>query len=206
MNEHDIFSKDRFNFVKGVLALVVVFHHATQRTDIFAELPIVKFLCLNLGFYSVASFLFFSGFGLMCSYRRDLNKCSVKVCNKAICLIILNYTLIVMYTLLKFLLGYDFEVQEFLRSIMIGEGNIVTYGWYLQVIILLYLSFAFSAKLGKRMCLWAVIMFSLSFLLTARQTGVPNYYYINTMAFPLGCIVANFKQRIQEVLSHHFCL
>ena len=123
MNEHDIFSKDRFNFVKGVLALVVVFHHATQRTDIFAELPIVKFLCLNLGFYSVASFLFFSGFGLMCSYRRDLNKCSVKVCNKAICLIILNYTLIVMYTLLKFLLGYDFEVQEFLRSIMIGGGQ-----------------------------------------------------------------------------------
>lgn len=78
-NYTDYFCRNNTEHLKGGLALVVLFHHIYQKTQIVDHDSLWGFLMQSLGYYCVSLFFFISGYGLLLSFNRggvfaDLSK------------------------------------------------------------------------------------------------------------------------------------
>lgn len=133
-------SLDTTNCLKGICAVCVVIHHLYQQTDIAKEHIIGKFL-QSLGFLAVAVFFFLSGYGLVVSVKRKgtdyIRAFPIK---RIVPFYINNVILIFVYVLLFTTVKGGVSHQEFIQSFFWG-GTVVKNGWYLQVILMFYISF-----------------------------------------------------------------
>ena len=60
--------KQNSNLIKGLMAVLVVAHHLYQYSHVI-DTPIMSYIFASLGYLAVAVFFFYSGYGLMESYK-----------------------------------------------------------------------------------------------------------------------------------------
>ena len=185
----DYFSLKNLNAVKGALAVIVMLHHLSQRTE--AGLLIREFT--NFGYLPVAAFFLFSGYGLMLSHQKKENY-KLQFLLKRIPTILFQYAAVV--AVYWFAVGEIEGVRHSWGYIWRGfkQGDpIAMFSWYVCVILMFYVGFLLLMLIFRKnykgiiagsfaMCIiWMVCSWKL---------GYGTYWCNTTAAFPLGMLWA----------------
>ena len=188
-------TKETSNSFKGVLAIVVMTEHILQYAgfrNLFSECPkfvqsVIGSVMEQLGVVSVACFFMLSGYGLRVSvdyggvaYARSMFR------RKIIPFYGIVLISAIMYFLMFVAIGSPKSVYEFLHSFGFG-GTIIVNGWFLQVILVIYLLFASIYSLGIR-CLQGggAVIIVLIIEVCCIGAGLSRTWYQTLPTFALG--------------------
>lgn len=144
-------SKNNTLCLKGIMAIMVLSHHLYQYSGLFHN-SIIGALFQDFGYIAVAVFFFLSGYGLSFSYRNKGKKyLDSFLRNRVLVLYCYVLFLVLLYTGYNILLGNTVSWEIILQSLTYGE-TVIKLGWYLQTILILYITFflIFSAKWNEK--------------------------------------------------------
>lgn len=203
--QRDYLSLDNTNSLKGIFAVFVLLCHLRGRMP-FLNGSLIGSSLTALGYTSVAMFFFFSGYGLMTSYKKKGHKYVEAFPKKRLLSFYITYLAFVCIYLI-----YDLITGEFLhwgwktiiKTLTFG-GTIIHNGWYLQAILLFYIIFWLVFYFIKNDCVKVVVMtISIAFysLACAFLFDLGELWYEASFALILGMIWALNKQKIDEALQ-----
>lgn len=187
---------------RGILALTVMCHHLAERTGDSSPFHIFAFV----GFLPVAYFFFLSGYGLQKSYARKPGY-RPNILKKRIPSVLIPYLgMTALYWLLSALEGQPYTPVQVLTAFAKGEP-IVTFAWYIQFILLLYLGFWLTIGLyrgnQKRGVVWNVLFLGACLVLFKRLHY--GFNWINScITYPLGILWAMGEDAWLPWIRKHF--
>lgn len=189
------------NYVRGILALFVVFHHISQRITTSDNFQNFVFM----GEYAVSTFFFLSAYSLLTQHlnREDYLKNFWK--KRLFKLFIPYFFFSVVYFIFWFSQGLYRNINSIL-TIFTERSPIISNGWFLQAIIAMYVLFYFSFKFIKSIKLSiivniVVIVAAIKYMIDSGNWGM--HEYDSLLAFPLGLIWAYYKEKI-DLLANKF--
>lgn len=202
--------KDTTTMVNGIFVIMIPFGHFTQYIElsgILDDMYLIVFHHLNQ--MVVATFLFYSGYGMMESIKNKGTTYIKKIPVKFLKLLFKFDTAVLLYLVLDLILGYSLSVKyTFLAFICwesIGNSN-----WYIFVIlcvyILIFISFYPTQKINNKQKSYLIgtvilIILTLLFILLIMQTGRPMYWYNTVILVPLGFLYSIFKNRVEKIIT-----
>lgn len=198
MKDNQLISLDDSKVIKGLLAVLIIFHHSSLVLSFSIGEQVVRFFD-SIGYILTGLFFILSGYGVMkqielkgAEYLKSFWKSRVKK-------IIIPYAIlsILCYVLRIIVGGYDFTV--FIEKICVGDFP-VPYSWYIIALLIeefvFYLCFRvlhFRLNMKKQWII--VIMFILTIGLSVCffEIGFGMWYYSSLLCFPLG-ILMEYKE------------
>ena len=190
----DYLSVSSTTAIKGIFAIIILLSHTRQYyvlgTGTFDH--IFEFTMRYLGQLMVAPFFFYSGFGICESVKHK-----EKYVNSFFFFLILKTLLhfdlaVLLFLIVHTFLGHHFKLNTYLLC-WVGWEDIGNSGWFVFVILILYLityltlrlkdCFAFSAVFVPTMVsIFTIGIWAALFLLKSPQ----NWWYNTLAVFPLG--------------------
>lgn len=147
----DYWSLEQSKAVQGVAAAMIILHHLTQMVTKYGAIdrgPVT--ILQSMGIYFVAIFFFFSGYGLMVSYRTKDNYMDGFL-SKRLPVVLVPFMLT--NAIYAGTIGLDSEriktIPDMLSSIL-GFTLINTNAWYVVEILLLYIVFYMAYRPHKK--------------------------------------------------------
>lgn len=193
------FSRSQTECLKGIFALGIVICHLCSRTGLGSSIGLGP-IYTALGYWGVSIFLFISGYGLMCRYLAIRGGYFVNYMkNRILPIYCLNILLIIVYTLLKWFVGRDFTMQEFLLSFAFGD-TIVQFGWYLQVCMLFYLLFYISFRWVKEPVAGILVnsCLTIGYCIICYLIDVSSTWYECSLSIIAGMAMAMLNTKVSE--------
>ncbi len=190
---HEFLSKNVSTAIKGIAALMVLFHHFYQRTYFISQ-PYIGKLFEILGYLAVSLFFFLSGYGLCLSYKNKKESYIDQFPKKRLLPFYSTYLLFVLITLIeKIMIGQPIAISLLIRSFFF-YGTIVAYGWYFQTILLFYILFYLIFKCINNDKSRFIILSSLIVIYTVacHLLNVASAIYVSSLSFPLGVYWCSF--------------
>ena len=196
----DYLSPENTSSIKGIFAIIILFGHLKNGTQVLSTSPIGKLMGL-LAYLVVGGFFFFSGYGLSINYKskgreyikRFPGRRLLPFYATCMCFTFLNI-------IMKLLIGQSLKIEFVLKSIfMPGVG--VGFGWYIQALfffyILFWIVFYFFPHLNRVVgyCLIFFIYFSINFFF------LPMLWWQSSLGFVLGCFWAEYKDIIDKAIG-----
>jgi len=185
--------------LKGILCICVLVHHLYQFTGLFINTYFGHFLSL-LGQWAVAVFIFISGYGLYKSYAAKGDEYINSFIKKRFLPLYITYIVfVVIYSI------YDYKninLKSIITSLTIG-GTIVSFGWYFQLIYVLYIGFFLIFKFctSPRLKSGLMLIFLAAYC-TLSILFKQNYIqYIPIASFALGIITAVHDDKISSIIQ-----
>lgn len=211
----DYLSKDNCNFVKGVFIILVFISHINiyiqgSGYSISSIGDALYFQIISFfGQLIVVMFLFFSGFGIMESYKHKGSQYLKDFPKKRIITTLLNFDIAVcFYIILNLIIGKEMTIDQVFLS-MTTWSSIGNSNWYIFCILLCY-SLAFLCLfIGEKLNLnnqyviliifvsTAIIAYLLSFL-------KEPWWYNTIMCFPFGMLYSYNKTSIDRIIKNHY--
>lgn len=219
----DGLAKQNTDALRGVLALIILFHHLYEYAGFLIETPVAVLLQI-IGYLCVAMFFFLSGYGLVCSVKSKGQDYIRSLPRKRILPLWCFYLfLIALYVGMNFirvkLIGEPFGAGMslfdsatggiqwglLLQSFLFGFGKtVVGNGWYMQVILILYLAFwlvftIFRSPKGRGIGMTA---FTLAYIAVCVVAGIfwlgdqPNTVYETVPCFLLGMLWSSGRPKL----------
>lgn len=209
-SSNDYLSKKTTDSVRGFFTVLVLFRHYGQYINLGQFDVLYNVLDPHIGQAIVVPFLFYSGYGVAMSYKKNGATYLKKIITKRIPKTILNFeSAIVCFLTLGILQGKIFPVKQVLLSLLawdsVGNSN-----WYVLVIIVEYAIFAISFSFIGDNCSNKLLlfisfacMFYLSFVLVVflKQSGKDFYWYNTVFMFPFGAFWAYFRHYFDSYLN-----
>ena len=194
------------NTTTAINGIFVAFVFMNHLGDYIVHLPneAVWFDFRNLlGQLIVVPFLFYSGYGMMCSYEKKGTPYIKGIFKNRFLKLLLHFDLaVVLFAIMNLIIGREFTLKDFLLSLTtwgaIGNSN-----WYITAILILYILMTVSFLIFKKHKISALL------LMTVLTVGVgvvfilmdkPVRYYNTIVLFPLGMWYAYFKKYIDKIL------
>lgn len=197
-------SKDVSMCLKGAFAVLVLLHHFQQRADFIAQSHIGVIFRL-LGFLSVSVFLFFSGYGLILSYKKKAELYLKSFLKSRLIPFYCIYVFLVFLSAVKnVIIGTPIRFTDILYSLVLVK-NVITYGWYLQAILIFYIAFyiIFCMIKDKNKAFWLLFSFVVAYMLVRHFTNAEPALYISTLSFVSGMIFAKYPEKIQSLFKNY---
>ena len=152
----DYISKNQSNCIKGVFIIFVFARHIWPYIKdagvVFTGIDdrIFHFIDSTLGQLIVAMFLFYSGYGVMESYRKKGIEYVNGIPKRRILTTLLNFDVAVcVFLLVDFILNISYPISRVLLSftgwLSVGNSN-----WYIFVILLCYLATYIGLKIAEK--------------------------------------------------------
>ncbi|MCQ2802259.1 MAG: acyltransferase family protein [Bacilli bacterium] len=200
----DYLSKENTICLLGIFAVLIFISHFTnfipKESLGVLDKPSV-FITGNLGQLMVAPFLFFSGYGIHQQYKLRGKEYSRHIPKyrmlKVYLMFILCWLLFAIVALYK---NYDFSVADYLLS-LVAIRDIGNTGWYVFVIIVLYLTTYVSIKIfhnHKAFIFYQAILILLFYVLLNKAGWGPHWY--NTMlSYFLGICFSYWKDKFDKL-------
>ena len=205
----DYISKDRTNAIKGIFVALILLSHGRQYMELSGAYDNPYLTLQNhLGQMVVAMFLFYSGFGIMESIKRNGYGYVKSIPLKRFPSVLLNFNIaLVLYLALGLYSGKTYDIKTILLS-MVGWKSVGNSNWYMFAIFVLYIltfiSFFFIKWVkNKRLYLIGIIILTaltVCFVYWEISTGQPHYSYDTVILFVLGCYYSYFKNVIEKIL------
>ena len=203
-------SKESTNAIKGLCILLVFLRRGNQ----YIAASGYDYLCIwdksfalidsLLGQLIVVMFLFFSGYGVMCSIKKKGDDYLRNIPKHRALNTLLNFDIaVIFFIILAFLMGEDLtKVQIFMSLICweeVGNSN-----WYIFVIIICYLATWLSFSLIKKLfahynTVYAVITNFIILLIISMllfKAGKSRCWYDTIFVYPIGMMYGVFKEQI----------
>lgn len=202
-NTDEWLSKNRTDAIRGLAIFLVVLHHVSAEVS---DLLPYTFPFVQMGFASVAIFFLLSGFAHVNVYgNKELNvQFLIKKCKR----MLLPYFLI---------WGFYFIVV-LIKGTGINWANCAldifqlklpgTLCWYFKIQLLLYIifyiCFGVLFKHSKILVkITASTLMVLLYIIIAHQVGLEAYWYLTVIYFPLGMLLAYFKNGAYKIAKKY---
>lgn len=200
----DYLSLEKSNSIKGIFVIFVFFRHYAQYVTLDSAWD-KGFSLVNiaLGQMIVVAFLFYSGYGVMCSIDKKGISYVKSIPLQRAAKVWIHYGIaVVLFLIVNVLLGRTISARKFIRTLVCWDaiGNST---WYILAIIisylLAYISFRFCIGKKKQgaVLLTVLTIFAICILIPVR----PGRYYNTLMCFPFGVWWAIYKEEIDTFLK-----
>lgn len=197
------------NCIKGIFALFVLTHHLYQHSGLFRESQIGT-VFQGLGYLSVAMFFFLSGYGLRFSHITKgfqyVNSMPIK---RILPLYLQSLILIALYTCLSLIIGKEVKSSLLLQSVFWGN-TIIANGWYLQVILVLYVLYYLvygvlkTEKMNDPNFHITMLVVLIVYAWINIFLGKSIMRYQSIFAFWLGLIWSDYKNWLDKILNKYW--
>ena len=186
---------------RGVMALLVVFHHISQHAP---ASPIMN-LFYPVGCMAVSVFFFYSGYGLQTQYlsRPDYRNTFFK---KRILPILVPYLLITLfYWIANAAIGIPMEFSIVVKNLF-TKYAIVNNSWYIMCLLSFYIFYGCSMYIckSKHGMLLATGIYCLGWVWFCSYFQLGNWYYNATHALFIGTLWASYYDSITDWLQKHY--
>ena len=181
-------NKDSQLAIRGLFVLLIIFSHMFRNTENYSDqlsASILHFLFPSI----VCIFFFYSGYGLMFSFMKGKQKTIHS--KMAHYLKKLGIPALIAYLITVFIAFFSKNKIPAISSIG---------GWFAQVLLLLYISYAvFSCIVDSAMKLLVLeTVFVAGFTFGAKLLGVSSFVYIDMPAFLFGMFVKLDEDRLRK--------
>lgn len=201
-NKISYFSKECFDCLKGYFALFVLMHHTYQFTGIFSDTKLA-IIFSNLGYWSVAVFIFISGFGLYESYKKKGDSYLKDFPFKRILSFYFIYCIFAFsYIIYDLCMGVKHEIKDYIKTFTYGS-TIISFGWYLQLCLLIYIVFYLVfkfVKISKLRSLF-IALFIVAYFAFYYINQQPVNLYTPLFFFAFGIICSRYREVIDKIIS-----
>ena len=203
----DYLDKKNTTAVNGIFVVLVLFSHYAQYADLGGSFD-MPYLALrhHLGQMVVATFLLYSGYGMMEAIRRKGDAYVRKILSKFWQLLFRFDLAVLLYLAANLILKIHFPVSEVLLAFTtwtaIGNSN-----WYITAVLILYVIMYISFRIclsGANDAKKRYAGIALTFVLTAAAVCVqilidrPAYCYNTMLLLPLGCLYSEARPKIES--------
>ena len=195
----ELFSFNESKSFLGFCSIVIIFHHAAQKTCApwLDPAKIIHGLDLfvYMGYLMVAVFLFSSGYGMFTSYKS--NPDSFKHYFMKRIFPVITPLVIVWVT---------FFLLENLRHVTVPNPrilNVYEYIWFIPAIIYLYIIFFIAFKIIKKEIIGVlfVIAGAVAYFIFCELYSPGTWWYNTINLFPIGVLTARHKEGILKFLK-----
>lgn len=191
-------SKDNSIALKGIMAIVVLFHHISQNV----KTPLTGAL-LFAGPIAVSVFFFVSGYGLMKSFKTKEGYLNNFINHRILPILIQFLIMNILYYIFRLIIGDGYSVIEFLKSFINGKTTMY-YGWYILEIIVLYIVFYIACKVFNKkhnnivlFTLFATIIMNIIMYIA----GYDTCWYRSNLCLTMGMFTALKEHKINKLIS-----
>ncbi|MCH5321097.1 MAG: acyltransferase [Eubacterium sp.] len=198
----DYLSLQTSTMLKGLFALVVVYHHMS--------LGITSGLLLRpfafVGALAVSVFFFFSGYGLQKKYIVD-ETYSHQFLLRRLPTVLIPYIIVnFIFWLWRGANGTFYSLKYILRSLVNGSP-FVDASWYIICILLFYVVFYFLMRICKRHYIWMIVgacLYNLIWIICCYRLSYGNWWFDASHLLIVGMIWATWEDKITEFLQKHY--
>lgn len=196
-------SLETTKYYRGFFALVIVFHHLSQKTISGLIFPYFSYA----GYLAVSLFFFFSGYGLQKSYITKAESYRKGFLINRIPGVLLPYLVFVgIYWITSAIGGNVYTVPDIMRSIINGKP-FVTYSWFIIHIIVFYFFYwIFMTTCGKHYqriillgCVWYILWVFFCILLDYNI-----WWYNSSHLLIIGMVWATYEKRIRSFFRCYY--
>lgn len=196
-------SYDKSNAMKGILALVIVFHHLVLESNIsFIGLEVFKYIAFPL----VSVFFFFSGYGLIKSYYKNGGQIFLKqYAIKRMTRLMIPYVIVIIYYgfYKYFQEPAAFNLGNFLADVFLAReiGPL----WYMTVIIVVYVLFGVCFKYLKAVTARRTILLAtIVFIFLCIAFSAPSQWYSSIIGFYAGILYGMNENKVTDILHERY--
>ncbi len=198
----DYLSLGSFTALKGLMAMVVVFHHLAQ---IVPEGGYCFRLFIDLGPYAVAVFFLLSGFGLSAQRRAKGEAYFKGYFKKLLLKIVLPYLVmnVVYYFFRGIVLGEELTPASVLSDASRGV-TLVTHSWFIIAILLFYAAFYLCFRMLKEKRWLANLLLYLlifAYIYACKKLEFGYWWYESALAFGLGVTWGCYQEKLQKPIQ-----
>lgn len=204
LSEENYLSPQRTSFINGFFIVFVFISHITQYDIVPSELERMALFLSPRGALMVTTFLFFSGYGLMCSMMRSRNEYTRKLLMVRFPKLWLHFVLSITcyWCLSTFLLGAEYSLSHICLAAITWEsfGNS---NWYIGITLLAYLILAISSFMVKHrgyILMWIVSFVLMVICLHMIRLYKPAYWVNTALCIHAGMAYAMFRRPIEGML------
>ena len=205
--------------VNGVFVVLIVFSHYSQYFTSIGVLdsPYI-YLKECMGQIVVATFWFYSGYGMMEAVRRTDGKYIDKIPTKFWQLLLRFDIAVLVFWTVNAILGKLYPLKTLMLALT-GWESVGNSNWYIFAIlveyILMYAAFKlgnfWSQDSGRLIGLAFLVAFTAAFVFVLMKADRPSYTYNTIMIMPFGALYSEFRRRIENVvmrndISYLLCL
>lgn len=176
-------SHERCLHYKGIFALLVFLHHASQ----FVDEGRFFLLFRGIGYLPTAFFFFLSGYGMMSSYQKNPNK---RILPK---IVRLGFPYLVAHLVYFFVYGPEISLEKIQRP----GGTLVSFSWYIITLLLATIVFGMM----KKKILPKMFLFCCVYTVVCMAAGLGIYWYDTVYALPFGMFWATYEKRAWTILQ-----
>ena len=188
---------------KGLLALVVVFHHLAQRT----KNGVLFHPFSGVGYLAVSVFFFFSGYGLQKSYMKSEDYKRRFLLYRLPKVLIPYIIVTFLYWIMNFIMGDIYTIKEIIITAIIEGLPIDSNSWYIisiiafysvfWVLMLLFQKHYFLMILGA--CLWYIL-----YVIYCLKMGYGEYWFNASHLLIVGMFWAIYEKKILDIIEGHY--
>lgn len=194
-------SRSDTNAIRGILAILIVFHHLSLATGNGYFTVILK----RLGYIIVGAFYAFSGYGLTSSYQRKSYSLD-HFWKKRFYSVLLPYFIVsLIYVAVRLCMGEHITIGGYLHSFING-APVVRYSWFIITIIIFYGFFFLATWIGKDdipLIIALVFLMEVVFIYVMRKLHYEDFWINAAWAFPLGMLWSFAYPHISKTVSRH---
>ena len=187
--------------LRGFLAIGIIFHHLSQWVTSGDEFSNFSYM----GTYIVSIFFFLSAYGLYFQNENKKNYLDNFLVKRLSKILVPFFSISLIYMFYRFLNGQLMDLDFFAN--LFKKGSTIIYnGWFVDIIILMYIFFYVSFKFFRNKSISILIntIFIIGYICLAIKLGYGFWWYNSVFPFIIGLIWAKNKEKIDGVLDRHY--
>ncbi|MBE6409980.1 MAG: acyltransferase family protein [Akkermansia sp.] len=203
LTDGEYISRERTSTINGFFIWIVFACHLSQYTSdyLMCDAWITRLL-MTLGQCVVATFFFFSGYGIMSSLRNKEGYASQLVKKRFLSLLLHMSLAVMLFYVVQFWYGREYECLTVFMSFF-GWRSIGNSNWFIFVTLLSYLFITLSYRLCRRFGEFAivvgvVVLFAV-YVILARYRG--GWWVDTCMCIPAGMLFFIWRPTIEKILN-----
>ena len=207
---YDYLSKDTCNAIKGVFIYFVFVRHIYPYIANSGYIPkttsdrLFEIIDAQFGQLIVVMFLFYSGYGIMESFKKKGNNYLKSFPYRRIFITWANFAIAVFaFALMNILLGLPLNFKQtafsFIGWLSIGNSN-----WYIFTILLLYIITYLSYRIPIKISLITKVLIISILFMIALSFVKANWWYDTMLSYPAGMLFSHYKSNIEYYLNNWY--
>ena len=187
--------------LKGFLALGIIFHHLSQWVTTGSEFSNFAYM----GTYIVSIFFFLSGYGLYYQNEHKPNYMNGFLYKRLSRILVPFIFISLIYLVYRVANGQVINIEYFINLFLKGSTIIIN-GWFVNIIILMYLFFYVSFKLFKKseLAIFLNLLLILGYIFVAIKLNYGFWWYNSSLPFAVGLLWAKYKNRIDALINKYY--
>lgn len=179
--------------LKDCLAVLILLHHILEFMDCAAIVYPIR-----LGHCFVAMFFFISGYGLRKSLELKKNYLKGFLYRRILKTYFPFLVATAFYLVVRNAVGIRYSNVEIFKS-LVGLYTIVNFSWFIFEIIILYVLFYISYRFFATHQEGVLTILCCAFIVAAFVLKVDSYWYVSTLAFPMGVLFGKDESVLRRV-------